>query len=121
MSADGASIARRRQGAGFWLSALLGWAVMAIAIRGVLDHRIDTRPESLARFVIGAALLHDLVLAPLVLGVGVVVARSIPSRMRAIVQASLIVGGLLTLYAFPLVRAYGLAPHNPTSLPRNYD
>lgn len=104
----------------FWLSALLGWAIIAVGVRGIFEKSIDTRPGSLARFVIGGALLHDLIVAPLVILVAVAVARAVPGRSRAVVQGALAVTGIVALFSYPLVRAYGLAANNPTSLPRNY-
>ena len=109
-----------RTGALFWISAAAGWVVIGLGVRGILQHSIDTRPLDLARFVVGGALLHDLVVAPLVILAGVLVARTVPTRSRAVVQAALVVSGLVALFSYPLVRAYGLAANNPTSLPHNY-
>ena len=111
---------RRRRGATFWVSAVAGWAVILVALQGILSNRIDTRPASLARFVVGGALLHDLVVAPLVLLLAFVVMKLVPLRARSVVQAALVVTVVVTLFAFPLVRGYGLAARNPTSLPHNY-
>ncbi len=110
----------RRPGPLFWISAVLGWAVIAWGVRGVFVHSLDTRPANLAKFVLGGALLHDLLIAPLIIGVGILVARSVPGRARAVVQGALAVSGIVALFAYPLVRAYGLAANNPTSLPHNY-
>ncbi len=107
-------------GAVFWLSAVVGWAVIAYGVRGLLQHQVDTRPSDLARFVVGGALLHDLFFAPLVLIVGVLVARTVPGAVRAVVQAALIVSGTLALFSYPVVRGYGRALHNPSALPHNY-
>ncbi len=104
----------------FWISAALGWAVIAWGLRGVFIHSLDTRPANLAKFVVGGALLHDLLVAPLVIGAGVLVARVVPGRSRAVVQGALAVSGIVALFSYPLVRAYGLAANNPTSLPHNY-
>ena len=121
MTADvGPAGDRHRPGALFWISAAAGWAVIGFGARGILEHSIDTRPPDLARFVVGGALLHDLVVAPLVILAGVLVARTVPRRSRAVVQAALAVSGLVALFSYPLVRAYGLAANNPTSLPHNY-
>ena len=109
-----------RRGAGFWVSAAVGWTVIAVALEGILSNRIDTRPASLARFVVGGALLHDLVVAPLVLVLAAVVVKLVPGRARPIVQAALVVTAAVALFSFPLVRGYGLAARNPTSLPHNY-
>ena len=107
-------------GAGFWLSAAAGWLVIAAGLRGIVQNSIDTRPGNLARFVVGGALLHDLIVAPLVIVVAVVVGRAVPGRARAVVQGALVVSAVVALFSYPLVRAYGLAANNPTSLPRDY-
>lgn len=107
-------------GARFWLTAAAGWTVIAVGVRGVFQHTIDTRPRDLARFVVGGALLHDLVVAPLVLLAAVGLSRIAPRRARPAIQAAVVVSALVGLFSYPLVRAYGLAAHNPTSLPYNY-
>ena len=109
-----------RAGPLFWIAAAAGWAVMGFAFRGIFQHSLDTGPGELARFVVGGALLHDLVVAPVVILVGVAVARAVPARARASVQAALVVSAVVALFSYPLVRAYGLAANNPTSLPHNY-
>jgi hypothetical protein len=107
-------------GAGFWVSAVLGWAVIGVGLRGIFEKHVDTRPGQLARFVVGGALLHDLFVAPLVILAAVLLARAVPGRLRPFVQAAVVVSAVVALFAYPLVRAYGLAANNPTSLPHNY-
>lgn len=119
MTADGPPVAHK-PGARFWLSAAAGWALIAIGLRGVFEHTIDTRPADLARFVVGGALVHDLVVAPVVLLLALVVSRAVPRRARPVVQAALVITAAVTLFSYPLVRMYGRATHNPTSLPRDY-
>jgi hypothetical protein len=109
-----------RYGMRFWVTAAAGWLVIAVGIRGALVHHVDTRPRDLATFVVGGALLHDLVFAPLVVAAGVLLARLVPGRGRAPIQVALIVGGMVALFAYPLVRGFGRAAGNPTSLPRDY-
>jgi uncharacterized membrane protein YphA (DoxX/SURF4 family) len=104
----------------FWITAAVGWAVIAWGVVGIFSNRLDTRPANLAKFVVGGALLHDLVVAPLAIVAGVLIARSVPARARGPVQAALVVSAIVALFAYPLVRAYGLAANNPTSLPYNY-
>lgn len=114
------STAPRPVGPRFWVSAAVGWAVIGWGVYGIFSNRLDTRPANLAKFVVGGALLHDLLVAPLVILAGVLIARAVPARARGTVQAALIVSGVVALFAWPLVRAYGLAANNPTSLPHNY-
>jgi hypothetical protein len=104
----------------FWGSAAVGWAVILWGVRGALHHRIDTRPGQLARFLLGGALAHDLVLAPLVLLAGTALARTVRGRWRAPLQAALLISGTLLLFTYPALRGYGRALHNPTTLPHDY-
>ena len=104
----------------FWVTAAIGWAVIAWGLVGIVSNRLDTRPANLARFVVGGALLHDLLVAPLAILAGVLVTRAVPPRARGPVQAALVVSAIVALFSFPLVRGYGLAANNPTSLPHNY-
>ena len=109
-----------RRGPLFWASAAAGWAVILWGVRGALHHHIDTRPTELARFFVGAAVIHDLIFAPVVLGAGVLISRLVPGRWRAPVQAALLISGCAALFAWPEVRDYARVNHNPTSLPHNY-
>jgi hypothetical protein len=109
-----------KRGPLFWISAVVGWAFIGWGLRGVFQYHIDTRPGELARFFISGALIHDLILAPVVIVVGYVVARVVPAGWRSYVQAALIVSGLLALFTYPEVRDYARVLHNPTSLPHNY-
>ena len=111
---------RRLGGPLFWVTAIGGWAVIGYGIRGLLQHHVDTRPGNLAKFVVGGALAHDLFFAPAILVVGVLVARAVPGRVRAVVQGALIVSGCLALFSYPFVRDYAAVLHNPSSLPHNY-
>lgn len=110
----------RHRGVAFWVGTAAGWALIAWGVRGVLLHRVDTRPAQLLRFFATGLLAHDLVFAPAVLGTGILIARRIPARWRSPVQAALLIVGTTALYAYPLVRGYGHAHRNPTSLPHNY-
>lgn len=104
----------------FWATAAVGWGVIGWGVAGVFRNSLDTRPANLATFVVGGVALHDLVVAPLAVLAGVAVVRAVPRRARGPVQAALVVSAVVALFAYPLVRAYGLAANNPTSLPYNY-
>lgn len=120
MSGDAPTGPVRHRGAAFWITAAAGGGLIAWGLRGVLQHDIDTRPGQLLRFFATGLAAHDLLFAPVVLAAGLVVARTVPARWRAAVQGALLIGGTIGLYAYPLVRGYGRALHNPTSLPHNY-
>ena len=109
-----------RRSGWFFLGLVVGWAVMAFGVVGALANSADTQPAALARWVIGSALAHDALLAPVVLLAGAALARAVPARWRPPVQSGLIVSGVILLVTFPLVRRYGVRPDNPTVLYRDY-
>ena len=98
--------------------ALIGTAFAAVGISSLLGESHDTHPAVVVRWVVGLAVVHDLILVPLVLVVGVVVHRWAPARRW--VASALLVSGSLTLVAWPFVRGYGRQAGNPSILPRNY-
>lgn len=109
-----------RQAAVFWITAALGWGVIAWGVAGAVRHHVDTRPADLVRFVVGGILLHDLVVVPLALVTAYALGRVVPAPWRRWVQAALIVAAPLALFAYPQLRGYGRIPGNPTALPHDY-
>ncbi|MFI0897931.1 hypothetical protein [Streptomyces sp. NPDC020983] len=73
-------------------------------------------PYPVLEWLAGAALLHDAVIAPLVLAAGVLVAR-LPARTA--VRGALLTGGALLLVALPALLRPG-HPANPSVLPLPY-
>ncbi len=104
----------------FWIGTVIGGAVMVYGVFGLLGVAAKTKPSELALFVVGAAIAHDLVVAPLVLGVAAIVSKVAPRRLRPPLAVVLIVGAITTLFAFPFVRGYGRISTNPSILPRDY-
>ena len=64
------------------VGAILGVPLMAAGVVGVLGDSARVDPWELARWVVGADLAHDLVLAPLVLVLGAVIGRVLPASVR---------------------------------------
>jgi hypothetical protein len=104
----------------FWPGVALGGVIMAFGLWGLLSAAPRTRPSEALRFVVGAAVVHDLVLAPVVIAIGLVLARVVPARARGPVQGALVVSGAVALFAVPFVRGYGRVSTNPSILPRDY-
>ncbi|MGH9182172.1 MAG: hypothetical protein ACRDY5_10715, partial [Acidimicrobiales bacterium] len=104
----------------FWAGAVVGWGIIAAGLVGLFAESARTRPPDAARFVLGAALVHDLLVAPLVIALGLLVNRLAPRRSRPVVQGALIVSGAVALFSVPFVRGYGRQPTNPSVLPGNY-
>jgi hypothetical protein len=86
--------------------------------------RLVTKLDHGDLFVLGiwlvtAVVLHDLVIAPATVGVGVVLTR-VPPRGRRYVQGVLIVGALITVIAIPLIRRRNTQPAIKAILLRDY-
>jgi hypothetical protein len=107
-------------GSVFWVGLLVGSAVMGYAGWGAWNEREATNPAGLIRWVVGAGLAHDLVLAPLVVLGGWLISRTVPARWRGPVRVGAALTGVVVLFAYPLVRAFGRHPLNSSTLPRNY-
>jgi hypothetical protein len=94
---------------------------MGYGLRGVLVDAASTRPGELGRWLVGGALVHDLVLVPLVLAVGWGVHRLVPAGpTRRVLTWCLATSGVLALVAWPFVRGYGRQASNPSLLARDY-
>jgi hypothetical protein len=102
------------------VGSLTGAGLAGFGVHTLLAHASDTRPVVVVRWVIGLALVHDLVLAPVVLLVATAVHRWAPRPVRAVLAGVLVVTGVLVLEAWPALRGYGRIRDNPTVLPRNY-
>ena len=93
---------------------------MLYGVAGLLADARRTRPAELAAWLVGSAVAHDGLLAPVVFGVGILVARAVPRSIRRFVQAGLVASGMLVAAALPFVGGWGRQPENPSALPGNY-
>jgi len=71
-------------------------------------------------WLVGAALAHDALIAPLVCLFAAVAVARIPTRYRRAVQGGLFAAAVVTLFAFPLLRGYGKRDDVPSALPLDY-
>lgn len=117
----------RRVGAGdeprtraFWIGLVVGLAVMTYGIRGLLVDAAATRPTKAVAWLVGADLLHDLVLIPIVLAIGWLTRRVVPNVLRWPVRASLIGTALAVAIVWIPWRGYGRLPDNPSLAPLDY-
>jgi hypothetical protein len=74
----------------------------------------------LAAWLIGAVVIHDGILSPAVVAVGWFLARTVPPRARRYVQGFLVVGGLMTVIAVPLMLRKDTQPVNKAMLLQSY-
>jgi hypothetical protein len=105
---------------GLLIGLVLGVPIVAFGVRGVLVDAVDTHPGELTRWLVGTALVNDLLLVPLVLVVGAVGRHLTPPRAWPAVRAGLLVSGVLCLVSWPFLRGWGRDPTNPSLLARDY-
>ena len=109
-----------RYGPLFWSGLAVGGACMAFGLVSLLSKAGATEPANFALFFVGLALVHDLMLAPAVIVLGVALRRVTPRAGRGLVLGSLVVSAVVTLFSVRLVAGWGAQPDNPSFLPRNY-
>ena len=113
---------RDRPGVAFWIGLVIGGAVMAFGIRGVFMNSRATDPAVLVQWVVGADLVHDLLIAPIAIGVGWAATRIVPLAARIPVQLGLVATGVVLIVGWAPLRGYGRAtvPDNPSVQPLDY-
>ena len=101
--------------------ALLALGV-AGGLWGVWLMRDFTSPQliSVGSFLVGGVILHDAVLAPVTVGLGVLAARLLPNHFRAAAGIAFLIWGTLTLAFFNVLSGQGGKPDNMTVLNRPY-
>ncbi|WP_405603701.1 hypothetical protein OG741_32605 [Streptomyces sp. NBC_01410] len=95
------------------VTGALGLALMTV---GAVLLVTGGQLKDVALWLAGAIVLHDGIVAPLVLGVGLLLA-AVPAR--GTVRGALVVAGCLTVVALPVLLRPG-TPKNPTVLPLDY-
>lgn len=108
----------------FWPALVIGWSAIAVGVFGAfgkIHHFAGTVAwKDVARWTVGLAIVHDLLIAPAVCIIGLIVARLLPSRVRAPIQAGLVVSALVTITAWPVYRVGVPLGGNPSILPGDY-
>jgi hypothetical protein len=75
---------------------------------------------NLATWLVAGVVLHDLVLAPLVIVLVLVAARMLPTTWRGPAASALVVLGSVSLWAIPVLGRFGARTDNSTLLNRPY-
>ena len=109
-----------RYGRVFWVSVAVGWGAIVFGIVSALTHWGSVDPPQFAVWIVGLALLHDLVMAPVVSLAGRALARGGPRWWLGAVEGALAASAAITLFAVPFVAGWGRQADNPSLLPRNY-
>ena len=74
----------------------------------------------LAAWLIGAIIIHDGIVSPVVVTVGWLLHRFVPARGRGYLQAGLIMGGLVTIIAIPMIHLRNSQPAVKAILRQNF-
>lgn len=89
------------------LLGAIGVTAIGYGVLRILTDAKDTKPIALGKWLIGSLLVHDLLIAPVVLGIGWLLARFVPSGARVFVQAGLVTGGLVSAVGVLLIWRQG--------------
>ena len=92
----------------YWIGLAAGVPVMAFGVGWVIGHPGKGKPLELAKWVIGADLLHDAVVAPAACLVGVLLVARLPALVRAPVRAGLFASAVILAIAYPALRGLSL-------------
>lgn len=107
-------------GPGLWIGLALGVPIMAWGARGILLDDRRTHPAELARWIVGSAVVHDALVLPAVLLLGVLARRAVAARAWPPIRWALMTTAVVAVVSWPFVRGYGHQADNPSLLPRNY-
>lgn len=102
------------------LTMIIGGALVAIGIRELVDGARWSTLRATITWFVGGPILHDAVLVPLTLLVGLALARLVPGTYRGLVQGALIVSATVTIALLPLLSGRGRTAANPSQQPLAY-
>jgi hypothetical protein len=96
-----------------------GTLIMGYAVIGALTDR-NLHPGGVLIFLVAVLIGHDVVLLPLIIGVGVLIGRLAPAQARVAIRTAALYSAAVTVVALPLVLGYGKSTDNPSALPLHY-
>ncbi|MGH2898529.1 MAG: hypothetical protein ACRDMZ_07630 [Solirubrobacteraceae bacterium] len=102
------------------IGLIVGGAMFAFGLAGLLDNARQTIPANWLTWVGGGLVLHDALLVPVVLAIGALLTRVVPVALRSGAQATLAICGAVALMSVPVVLAEGRRADNPSLLPHDY-
>lgn len=101
----------------FWAGLIVGWSISAVGVVLIFGNRL-TPPADIVRWMAGAAVIHDAVLLPIAVGVGLAT-MLLPLVLRLPVRVGIALSWVLFVVAWPGSTRNGVKPDNPTLLPRD--
>ncbi len=107
---------------GLLVGLACGIPLMAVGILNFAANFNATDFRSFLRYYIGGDIVHDLIVAPIVAVIGIVVIRRAPAIARAPLRAALFGSAVVVAVAWPALRGYGRlrTPDNASVQPLNY-
>jgi len=103
-----------------WAWYLPGVLAVAWGGYGLLTAAMGPMPLSWAVFFALGIIGHDLLLAPIAIGVGFRLGRLLPPTLRAPAQVALIGTGVVLLASFAYVQGRGVSSDVPSAVPFDY-
>jgi len=103
--------------------AVLGVLVIAFGAYVMVTTVRPNRIWGLATWLVGAVILHDAILSPFVVAVGLLLrrtGRALRAWALVVVQAVVVLGTVLALVVLPEIAAKAHGQKNPTVLPFDY-
>jgi hypothetical protein len=106
----------------WWTGLAVGGAVGLFGLAGLIHDATKTMPLVWLKWLVGLVLVHDLVLAPLVLLAGRRLRDWAPEAWRWPLQMGLVTSGVLVLASVPVLVGVGrrTQPGNASVLPGHY-
>lgn len=99
---------------------VVGWGMIAFGATRALGDARDAHPFALLVHVASFDIVHDAIIAPLVVLLGWLLGRLLPTVARGPVRAAAATSALVIAFAYPLVRRWGRRPSNSSTLPLHY-
>jgi hypothetical protein len=120
MTESAAPRTTREYGARFWIGLAIGWAFIGFGIHSAYHTSGSSRPVYSVTLLIVFALLHDLIVAPVVILLGLAARRVLRGGIitRTAVGA-LVISAIICFEAWPVLGSYGREPSLASSLLTN--
>jgi hypothetical protein len=104
----------------FRIGLVLGWALIAYGIWIVIVHAREAAPWSMALFLFGGLLVHDLAVAPATIGVASLLRSRLPTSARGAAAGAAMMSALAVAVVVPAAIGRGSKlAGNPTIVPRD--
>jgi len=101
------------------VGSLVGVPILGYGLWGMLRDSALTHPPDATAWIVGSAVVNDLLLLPLLTAIGLVATRPLPVWARPVVRLGIAISVVLALVAWPEISDVGGDPRNPTVLPRD--